>query len=88
MLGTCHLYQPKGRLRFADYDFLRVNAKEAALLVRPTIGKRIALVRSTGDSVFVDADLSAIGDLLSILSGGATGEARVPADWRSNPDFW
>ncbi len=36
----------------------------------------------------VDADLSALRDLLPILGGGATGEARVPADWRSNPDFW
>jgi type IV secretion system protein VirB4 len=65
-----------------------VNAKEAALLVQPTIGQRIALVRSAGDSVFVDADLSALGDLLPILGGGATGETRVPADWCANPDFW
>ena len=79
---------PNDRATVADYDFLRVNAKEAALLVQPTIGQRIALVRSAGDSVFVDADLSALGHLLPILGGGATGEARVPADWRSNPDFW
>ena len=79
---------PNDRATIADYDFLRVNAKEAALLVQPTIGQRIALVRSAGDSVFIDADLSALGDLLPILGGGATGEARVPDDWRSNPDFW
>lgn len=79
---------PNDRATVADYDFLRVNAKEAALLVQPTIGQRIALVRSAGDSVFIDADLSALGDLLPILGGGATGEARVPADWRNNSDFW
>jgi type IV secretion system protein VirB4 len=79
---------PNDRATVTDYDFLRVNAKEAALLVQPTIGQRIALVRSAGDSVFVDADLSALGDLLPILGGGATGEARVQADWRSNPYFW
>jgi hypothetical protein len=79
---------PNDRATVSDYDFLRVNAKEAALLVQPTIGQRIALIRSAGDSVFVDADLSALGDLLPILGGGATGEARVPADWRANPDFW
>ncbi|VVS98239.1 putative Type IV secretion system protein B4 [Roseovarius sp. EC-HK134] len=79
---------PNDRATISDYDFLRVNAKEAALLVQPTLGQRIALVRSAGDSVFVDADLSALGDLLPILCGGATGEARVPADWRTNPDFW
>ncbi len=79
---------PNDRATVADYDFLRVNAKEAALLTQPTIGQRIALVRSAGDSVFIDADLSTLGGLLPILGGGATGEARVSADWRSNPDFW
>jgi type IV secretion system protein VirB4 len=79
---------PNDRATVSDYDFLRVNAKEAALLIQPTIGQRIALIRSAGESVFVDADLSALGDLLPILGGGATGEARVSADWRNNPDFW
>lgn len=79
---------PNDRATISDYDFLRVNAKEATLLVQPTLGQRIALVRSASDSVFVDADLSALGDLLPILGGGATGEARVPADWRTNPNFW
>lgn len=79
---------PNDRATISDYDFLRVNVKEATLLVQPTLGQRIALVRSAGDSVFVDADLSALGDLLPILGGSATGEARVPADWRTNPNFW
>ncbi len=79
---------PNDRATPADYELLKVNEKEAALLTRTTAGQRIALVRSAGDSVFVDADLSALGPLAAILGGGATGEARVPCDWRANPDFW
>ncbi|MDV4146640.1 type IV secretion system protein B4 [Shimia sp. FJ5] len=79
---------PNDRATAGDYDFLRVSEKEAALLTQPTAGQRIALVRSAGDSLFVDADLSALGDLLPILGGGRTGEAQVGAEWRNTPDFW
>ncbi|MEM5469778.1 MAG: type IV secretion system protein B4 [Sulfitobacter sp.] len=79
---------PNDRAAPADYDFLRVSEKEADLLTQPTAGQRIALVRSAGDSLFVDADLSALGDLVAILGGGRTGEAQVGSDWRTNPDFW
>ncbi|UWQ86301.1 VirB4 family type IV secretion/conjugal transfer ATPase [Leisingera caerulea] len=79
---------PNDRATPADYDFLRVSDKEAALLTQPTAGQRIALVRSAGDSLFVDTDLSALGDLLPILGGGRTGETQVGPDWRNNPDFW
>jgi type IV secretion system protein VirB4 len=79
---------PNDRATPADYGFLRVNEKEADLLTRPTAGQRIALVRSAGDSVFIDADLSALGPLLPILGGGQSGEARLGRDWRTTPDFW
>lgn len=79
---------PNDRATPADYDILRVNEKEAALLVQPTIGQRIALVRSAGESVFVDADLTALGPLLAILGGGQSGEAGLASDWRSVPGFW
>ena len=79
---------PNDRATPEDYAFLRVNEKEAALLTQPTLGQRIALVRSAGDSLFVDADLSALGELLRILGGGRTGEAHVAANWRTNPEFW
>ncbi len=72
----------------SDYHFLRLNDKEAELLVQPMIGQRAALVRSAGESVFINADLSALGPLLPILGGGATGEAYVGPDWRSRKDFW
>ena len=79
---------PNDRATPADYDFLRVNEKEADLLTRPTAGQRIALIRSASDSVFIDADLSALGPLLPILGGGQSGEARLGRDWRTTPDFW
>ncbi|WP_197922807.1 type IV secretion system protein B4 [Thiosulfatihalobacter marinus] len=79
---------PNDRATPKDYEFLRVSEKEAVLLTEPTAGQRIALVRSAGESLFVDADLSALGDLLPILGGGRTGEAQVEADWRTNPEFW
>ncbi len=79
---------PNDRATPTDYEILNVNEKEVALLTRTTAGHRIALVRSAGDSVFIDADLSALGFLLPILGGGATGEARVPANWRGDPEFW
>ena len=79
---------PNDRAKPSDFDFLRVNPKEAALLTEPTIGQRIALVRSAGDSVFVDADLSALGPLLNILGGGRIGENLVGPDWRTTADFW
>jgi len=57
---------PNDRAKSSDFDFLRVNEKEAALLTQPTLGQRIALVRSAGDSVFVDVDLSALGSVSTI----------------------
>ncbi len=79
---------PNDRATPTDYDLLRVNEKEAALLTQPSTGQRIALVRSAGDSVFVDVDLSALGPLLPILGGGRSGAAQVGTDWRATPEFW
>lgn len=79
---------PNDRATPTDYGFLGVNEMEADLLTRPTAGQRIALVRSAGDSVFIDADLFALGPLLHILGGGLSGEAHLRNDWRTSPDFW
>ena len=79
---------PNDRASPSDYAFLNVNEKEAALLTQPTVGQRVALIRSAGDSVFVDTDLSALGPLLPILGGGRAGEAQTDVDWRTNPEFW
>jgi type IV secretion system protein VirB4 len=79
---------PNPKAEPSDYRFLRLNDKEAELLVQPMIGTRAALVRSAGESVFINADLSALGPLLPFLGGGATGEALAGPDWRNRHDFW
>ena len=79
---------PNDRADPADYAFLRVDEKEARLLTQPATGSRAALVRSAGESVVVDADLAALGPLLTVLGGGAAGEALAGPGWRERPDFW
>lgn len=79
---------PNPKARPEDYSILKLGTKEAELLVQPTYGQRIALVRSDGDSVVIDADLTALGSLAPILGGGPSAERLVGPDWRNNPDFW
>ena len=79
---------PNDRADPADYAMLRLDEKEAALLTAPHTGSRAALIRSAGESVVVDADLSTLGPLLTVLGGGSAGEAFVGPGWRERPDFW
>ncbi|OHC56242.1 MAG: hypothetical protein A3D16_18885 [Rhodobacterales bacterium RIFCSPHIGHO2_02_FULL_62_130] len=82
------LLYPNPRANPEDYRILRLNEKEAEFLCTPTGGLRLALLRSAGDSVFVNMDLSALGSHLAVLGGGRTGEERAPYGWRDIPDFW
>ena len=79
---------PNDRADPGDYAFLRLGEKEARLLTQAATGSRAALVRSAGESVVVDADLAALGPMLTILGGGSAGEARAGLGWRERPDFW
>ncbi|MEM6943661.1 MAG: type IV secretion system protein B4, partial [Pseudomonadota bacterium] len=79
---------PNQRAKPADYGLLGVNAREAEILCGACPGRRVALIRSVGDSVLVDTDLSALGPLLPILGGGAAGEALLRPGWRDRPEFW
>ncbi len=79
---------PNPKAAAQDYHYLRLNEKEAELLVQPTLGLRTALIRSDEDSVFIDADLSSLGDLLPVLGGGTTGEEFVGEGWRNRKNFW
>lgn len=85
---TTQILFPNHKAVAEDYAYLRCTEKEAQLLIQPTLGMRTALVRSAGESVFVNTDLSALGSLLKILGGGATGAAFAGDDWQTNPDFW
>jgi type IV secretion system protein VirB4 len=82
------LLYPNPRANPEDYRILRLNEKEAEFLCTPTGGLRLALLRSAGDSVFVNMDLASLGPLLGVLGGGRSGEDRAPYGWRQIPDFW
>lgn len=82
------LLYPNPRANPEDYRILRLNEKEAEFLCTLTGGLRLALLRSAGDSVFVNMDLAALGPLLPVLGGGRTGEDRAPFGWRQSPEFW
>ena len=57
------------------------------MLTTPS-ASRLGLVRDDQGSVVVNADLSALGSLLTILGGMKKGEQLVGADYRQRPDFW
>ena len=79
---------PNIRASAADYAMLGLNEKELGLLLNVGTRSRLALVRDDQGSVVVDADLRALGPLLTILGGMETGEQLVGANYRQRPDFW
>ena len=79
---------PNDRARSGDFLYLGVNEKEAEMLTSQTLGRRLALVRSAGDSLLVNVDLSPLGPLLKVLGGGVSGEAAAGEGWRERHDFW
>ena len=86
--STTQILFPNHRAKPQDYDQFNLNIKEEEFLTNPTFGGRTSLVRSAGDSVFLNMDLSALGNLVPILGGGESGTQRVPSNWRTDPEFW
>lgn len=79
---------PNIRAHASDYDLLNLFEKELDVLLNTGSNSRLALIRDDSGSVVVDADLSTLGPLLTILGGMEKGEALVGADYRDRPDFW
>jgi len=79
---------PNIRAHASDYAMLNLFEKELDVLLNTGSASRLALIRDDSGSVVVDADLSALGPLLTILGGMEKGEALVGADYRTRPDFW
>jgi type IV secretion system protein VirB4 len=79
---------PNIRASAADYAMLGLNEKELGLLLNVGTRSRLALVRDDQGSVVIDADLRALGPLLTILGGMEKGEQLAGADYRQKPDFW
>lgn len=78
---------PNPGARAQDYAQIGLNTAECEAAVTAGIGRQL-LVKSAGESVMLDIDLSALGPALTILGGGPSGERLVGTDWRENPKFW
>jgi len=79
---------PNIRASAADYAMLGLSDKELDVLLGVGSASRLALVRDDRGAVVIDADLSALGPLVTILGGMEKGEALVGPDYRERPEFW
>lgn len=79
---------PNIRASAADYAMLGLSEKELDVLLGVGSASRLALVRDDRGAVVIDADLGALGPLVTILGGMEKGEALVGPDYRDRPDFW
>ena len=79
---------PNIRASAADYAMLGLSDKELDVLLGVGSTSRLALVRDDRGAVVIDADLSALGPLVTILGGMEKGEDLVGADYRERPNFW
>lgn len=79
---------PNIRASAADYAMLGLSDKELDVLLGVGSASRLALVRDDRGAVVIDADLGALGPLVTILGGMEKGEDLVGADYRERPDFW
>jgi len=79
---------PNIRASAADYAMLGLSDKELDVLLGVGSASRLALVRDDRGAVVIDADLSALGLLVTILGGMEKGEDLVGPDYRDRPDFW
>jgi type IV secretion system protein VirB4 len=79
---------PNIRASAADYAMLGLSEKELDVLLGVGSASRLALVRDDRGAVVIDADLSALGPLVTILGGMEKGEALVGPDYRERPNFW
>ena len=79
---------PNIRAKASDYAMLNLHDKELDVLLTSNPASRMALVRDDQGSVVVNADLSALGPLLTVLGGMEKGELLVGADYRQRNDFW
>ncbi|WP_306043780.1 type IV secretion system protein B4 [Mameliella sp. MMSF_3455] len=79
---------PNIRASEADYAMLGLSEKELDILLGVGSSSRLALVRDDRGAVVIDADLSSLGPLVTILGGMEKGEELVGSDYRDRPDFW
>ncbi|WP_244496103.1 DUF87 domain-containing protein [Ensifer sp. Root31] len=69
----------------AELEPLNLTPTESSFLQISNVDNHLVLLKSGGDSVVLDFDLSEIGTGLDVLGGGR-GE-KAPPGWRDRPDF-
>ena len=79
---------PNIRAKASDYEMLNLHEKELSVLLESSPASRVGLVRDDQGSVCINANLSALGPLLTVLGGMEKGEQLVGADYRQRPAFW
>lgn len=79
---------PNIRAKASDYEMLNLHEKELSVLLESSPASRVGLVRDDQGSVCINANLSALGPLLTVLGGMEKGEQLVGADYRQREDFW
>lgn len=82
------LLLPNDRASEADFAPLNLGEKELGIMLDTPPGRRVALIRDDQGSVLVDADLSKLGDFLTVLGGGKAARRLFGDELDTNPEFW
>ena len=80
---------PNRKAEAADYEgFAFTDNEQAFVLGGAGVGSRMALWRGSAGSTLLNVDLSPLGDLLTVLGGGAAGIKRFGSDYKDRTKFW
>lgn len=72
-----HIVLPNHSAKAEDYQAIALNDREMHTVLHSPPGSRLALVRNDTESVTIDINLASLGEHLSILGGGPSGEAAL-----------
>lgn len=69
-----HIVLPNRNADASNYDGIKLNERELQAVLNSPAGMRIALIRNESESVTVNTDLACLGEHLTILGGGPSGQ--------------
>ncbi|GLU27328.1 type IV secretion system protein B4 [Brucella sp. NBRC 12950] len=69
-----HIVLPNRNADASNYDAIRLNERELQTVLNSPAGTRMALIRNDTESIAVNTDLTCLGEHLSILGGGPSGQ--------------
>ncbi|WP_273794984.1 VirB4 family type IV secretion system protein [Brucella intermedia] len=70
-----HIVLPNRNAKPVNYESIDLNERELNTILQSPPGLRLALIRNETESVAVNINLSALGEHLTIMGGGPSGEA-------------